>query len=358
MKEIESVETTGVVNLTALESIERAAIDIQIATAHQYPRVLSSFKTRAIEFATFDEETAEACIYRRPVGEDEQGKQTMAEGLSIRMAEIVACCYGNLRVGAIIIEQTPTFVKCRGMAHDLESNLATTTDIIESTVKKSGKPYSDRMRVVVAKAALSKARRDAIFQVVPRGLCKPIESAVRKVLFGEGMTLNKRREGAIKWVSKLGVEINRVWKALDISSVEELGVIQLEQLIGIKTAIQDGEITIDEAFPPLAPPKPIGGFEKPKSMQPLNILPNEEPQPPSPPAAQPNKLYDDLVDSLGEQKPTSETINEIAAKIKAAGDLDELTQITLKLSDDELRAVAEFIRVKRKNLMTNLGATS
>jgi len=72
----------------ALEQIEKANIDIQIATAHTYPRSLALFNKRALEMVTLDEETAQSCIYRRPVGK-EKGKVIYAEGKSIRMAEIV-----------------------------------------------------------------------------------------------------------------------------------------------------------------------------------------------------------------------------------------------------------------------------
>ncbi len=41
------------------------------------------------------------------------------------------------------------------------------------------------MRAVVAKACLAKAWRDALFKVVPRALCKPIEAETRKLAAGD-----------------------------------------------------------------------------------------------------------------------------------------------------------------------------
>ena len=147
----------------ALEVQERASIDIQIATAHKFPRSLASFTQKATAYATVDDETAESCIYRRPVGKDKNGNQTFAEGMSVRMAEIVAACFGNLRVACRIVERTPRHVVAQGVAHDLETNYLATSEVIESTINKYGKPYDERMQIVVAKAALAKARRDAIF---------------------------------------------------------------------------------------------------------------------------------------------------------------------------------------------------
>ena len=243
-----------IVSPNTLERIEHVAIDCQIATAHRYPRSMELFKKRAMEMVTLDEETAQSCIYRRPVGEkfnpQTKKKETeYAEGKSIRMAEIVGACYGNLRVGAILVEMTDRHVKARGMAHDLESNFAATSEVVEATVTKEGRPYSERMRMVVAKAAIAKARRDATFQVVPGALCKAMEDAARTTAIGTTATLGKRRTVVMDWINKLGVEKDRVWRALGVGGVEDIGLKELEILTGIRTAITDGDTTADEAFP-------------------------------------------------------------------------------------------------------------
>lgn len=225
-------------------AIETASINSQISTAKAYPRSLQSYKKRAIDMATLDEETAESCLYRRPVG---GGK--FAEGMSVRMSEIVGASYGNLRVQATLVEQTERFVRARGMAIDLESNYASSSEVVESTVKKDGTPYDERMRVVIAKAALSKARRDALFQVVPRALAKPVENAVRSLLMGDTKTLEARRQAVVAWISKLGIDAARVYTALGVKGEADLGADQLETLTGLRTAIKDNEITLEEAFP-------------------------------------------------------------------------------------------------------------
>src|ERR1035437_5072832 len=154
-QQTESLSNLEVIPPSAIEAITRGETDIQISTAHKYPRSLAIFKKRAIEMATIDIETAESCLYARPVG---GGK--IAEGMSVRMAEIVGACYGNLRVGAMIVEMTPEYVKTRGVAHDLETNFASASEIMDSTIMADGKtPYSARMRVTAAKAAVAKARR-------------------------------------------------------------------------------------------------------------------------------------------------------------------------------------------------------
>jgi hypothetical protein len=237
-----------VVPPNAVESMTRAEIDIQISTAHRFPRSMAAFKKRALDMACIDEETALSCIYSRPVGM-KNGKQTFAEGLSVRMAEIVGAAYGNLRVGATLIEQTERFVRARGFAHDLEANFAATSEVVEATVKRDGTPYDERMRVVIAKACLAKALRDATFKVVPRALCKPIENEARKIALGDAKTLETRRKGVFEWVGKLGIAPERVFAALGIEGEEDIGADELKILLGLHTAIKDGDVSVDEAFP-------------------------------------------------------------------------------------------------------------
>lgn len=249
--EVEHVEVTPVEN-NAIELMERASIDVQIATAHRFPRDVDRFIEKAKKMVAIDEETATSCIYRRPVGREDGGVgQKFVSGESIRLAEIVASCYGNLRVGVIISEINPRYVKAIGYAHDLESNFAGKAETVESTVTKYGKPYSERMRLVVAKAAQSKARRDAIFQVVPKSLCKPIIEKARQIIAGNQKPLNERREAVKVWMSKLSIEDERIFTALGVKGLNNLGDDELETLTGIRTALKEGDITLDEAFPPL-----------------------------------------------------------------------------------------------------------
>lgn len=236
----------------ALEASVRAEIDIQISTAHRFPRSMKEFKSRALDMATIDEETAASCLYSRPVGM-KNGKQQFAEGLSVRMAEIVGASFGNLRVGATIIEQTERMVRARGFAHDLETNFAASSEVVEATIKRDGTPYDERMRVVIAKAALAKARRDATFMVVPKALCRPIEEQCRQVAIGDAMTMQKRRDGVMTWIGKLGIEPARVFAALGISGEEDIGQDELATLVGLKTSIKDGDVRLDEAFPIVVP---------------------------------------------------------------------------------------------------------
>jgi hypothetical protein len=292
---IEPNEIT-VLESSALQAVTSAEIDVQIATAHKYPRSLGQFVKRATEMATLDADTAAACIYRKPVGKNPNGSVKYAEGKSVRLAEIVGACYGNLRVGSMLIEQDPKFVKSRGFAHDLETNFACSSEVVEATVYKDGKPYSDQMRITIAKATLAKARRDATFQVIPGAICKGIELAARKTALGTSETLGARRAAVMDWIGKAGISEERFFKALDIRGVDDIGADILATITGIRTAIRDGDTTPDEAFPliekttvsaPKAKAEPEQKKEEPKAAEP------EKPAAPAAPTKR--EVYDNLV---------------------------------------------------------------
>jgi len=265
MSEEQIVEQTNVleaVSADTLESMQRAEIDLQIATAHAYPRSISRFLQQATAMATVDCETADSCLYRRPVGKVGSTMQ-YAEGESIRLAEIVAATYGNLRVQGVISEITPRYVKAIGMAHDLESNYAAKAEVAEPTVTKSGRPYSESMRIVVAKAAQSKAIRDAIFRVVPKSLCKPIIAAAQQVSAGAERPLVQRRKYVVEWITRLPIDNERVYAAMGINGPEELTGPMMDALTGVRTALKEGDTALDEAFPQITPEgKGVNGLKE------------------------------------------------------------------------------------------------
>lgn len=264
---------------SSIHALEKAQIDVQVATAHQYPRSIELFRKRALSMALLDEDTAESCIYCRPVGKEKNEKgewrEKIVEGPSIRLAEIVGCSYGNLRVASRIVEQTERYVKCEGVCHDLEANYAGKCDIMEVTVNKEGQPYSERQRAVTAKVALAKAYRDAIFKVVPRALCKPILDAAKKVAAGKDKPLEERRKKAIAWVGTLRVDESRVFNVLGVKGWSDVMDDHLITLTGLKTALADGD-HIDDVFPRIEG-APAAQTKAPK--------PPPGPQTPIPPAA-------------------------------------------------------------------------
>jgi hypothetical protein len=227
---------------TAIEAQTRGEIDIQISTAKSYPRSIKRFKQTALTMATIDEETAASMFYRLPRG----GKSI--EGPSARLAEIVSGAWGNLRAEARVIETGKSHITARGMAWDLETNVATSVEVRRRITNRAGKRFDEDMIGVTANAACSIALRNAVFKVVPMAYVKEIFAKAKAIAIGDGSTLDDRREKMIAAFGAMGVETKSILAFLEVEGIEDIGLKHLEDLIGIHTAIADGDLSPSEAF--------------------------------------------------------------------------------------------------------------
>ena len=233
-----------------MDGIERASIDIQVSTAKQYPRSISTFLNNCIGAATIDRETAESLFYSVPVGKDGNG-QKFVKGPSIRLAELVAAFYKNLRYQTDIIGQDGKGVTARAIVFDLENNTARSITHTESIIDKYGKPYSDRQQERIKDVAQSKALRKALFTVVPMALVKPITIAAERVIAGDAKGIEERRKALVAWLDSLKIDKKRVWNAMGVAGAADLTPEHIIELGGIYNAIKNGDTTVDDAFPPI-----------------------------------------------------------------------------------------------------------
>ncbi len=245
----EQVQTlTEVVAPHALELIERAQIDMQIATAKKYPRDLAVVKRKMLSFATLDEETAESCFYTLKRKNDD-GTQKLIQGPSVRLAEIAVACYQNLRAASRIIDNDGKTITSQGACHDLENNTYVSVETKRRITNKRGQTYSEDMQVVTGNAANSIAFRNAVFKVVPGALVKPVYEAAKQVAVGNASTLSAKREKVLKRLNAMGADNPRILLTLGRTSIDTIDLGDLEVLIGLGTAIKDGDTSVDEAFP-------------------------------------------------------------------------------------------------------------
>lgn len=243
----------GNFEIAPMQAITKAEIDSQIATARQYPRKLSEFFKRSEAMITSDPETAESCLYQlKRRDPDSPTGFKIIEGESVRMAEIIAANYGNLRTAVHVTSSSPTRVSVRAVCHDLESNNLMAVEKQARTTYRDGSPYSDDMQITATNALISKALRDAVFRVVPKALIKPLKEKAKLVAFGTGAAFNDRRQKAFDWATKTRkVAPERVFAALGVAGLEDITMDHLALLSGLKSAILEGDQSVDEAFPPL-----------------------------------------------------------------------------------------------------------
>ena len=236
------VEVLQVDSAASLMALNRSELDVQITTAKQYPRNLAQVLNNIETLATMDEETAASCFYilRR------QGK--VIEGPSVRMAEIIASSWGNIRVQARIIANDGKMITAQGICHDLESNYAVSAEVKRRITDKMGHTYSEDMQVVTGNAACAIAMRNALFKVVPQALIKKVVSQAKKVSIGKSMSLEESRKKMLEYFSKIGVDERRLLDYLSVEKVDEIDVDMVVELRGLATALKTGETTVQEAF--------------------------------------------------------------------------------------------------------------
>lgn len=245
--------TDGEIIETEIEREESASVAIlarsetasQLDAAHRYPRKVKSFLNEALTLATLNRDVAESCIYALP-----RAGKTIA-GPSVRLAEIIASAYGNLHVASRIVDTTDKMVIAQGIAWDLEKNLKISAEVHRRITNKYGKRYDDDMIGVTGAAASSIAIRNAIFRVVPRAYVDQLYAKVKEVAVGDAKTLSTRREEVTARLQKIGVPLDRLLARVDAKGIVDIGLEQLEVLVGLGTNIKNKETTIDEAFPPV-----------------------------------------------------------------------------------------------------------
>jgi hypothetical protein len=246
---------------TAIESLTRAETDAQITTAKRYPRSLAGFKAAALQMATLDPDTAASCFYVLP----REGKKI--EGPGVRLAEICASAWGNLRFGARIVSEDDRFIVAQGTCHDLQTNVATSIEVRRRIRDRHGRKYSDDMVGVTSNAACAIALRNAVFKVIPKAFVEPIYLAAKRAAVGDEKTLGVRRDAAIAHFASLGVDKERVLAKLERQGIEDVTLKDLEVLRGLATAIGDGDTTVGEAFALPAPATPEAKVEGTKGDQ-------------------------------------------------------------------------------------------
>ena len=316
-----------VVPADALERIERAQIDVQINTAKRFPRKMSVVKKEMLDLATLDQETAASCFYTlKRKGAD---GDKIIQGPSARMAEIATNAFGNMKAVARIIGNDGKMVTAQAVCHDLEKNVCIGVEVKRRITNKDGRIYSEDMQVVTGNAACSIALRNAVFKVIPMALVKPVYEAAKKAAVGTLTTLTSRRTEALEVFKKMGVSKERIFATLGITGVEEIGLAQLEVLIGMHTAIKGGDSTVEESFPASAPKFKPSSFKAGEGAAPVTA-----PMPTT---------------------PTKESALEQLRKLCAEGSIDEAQLVKFmreaKLFDDaSLSSLEEINDIQKSSI--------
>lgn len=242
------VQTLEVMQTEQLQSMDRAEIDMQIATAKRFPRDIQQCLNNIRALSMIDEETMESCFYHLE-RKDKDGQIKEIEGMSVRMAEIFVSCWGNLRVATRIIGNDGRKITAQGICFDVQNNVAVSSETSRRITNKSGKTYSDDMQIVTGNAASAIAFRNAVFKVIPAAVTKSVTNEIKQRLLEMTSTkISQKRRNAVEWFTKRGVTEDELRKYLGTDNLETISAEEIVELRGVATAIREGSSSIDEVF--------------------------------------------------------------------------------------------------------------
>lgn len=235
-------------NIIQLDTIERANVDSQIATAKQYPRDLRRAINNSIAMATLDVPTAQSCGYALPRG----GKPIT--GPSVHLAKLIVSNYGNIRAETKVVQITDKQVISRGTCWDLENNVAMAFEVRRSIVGRTGQRFSDDMITVTGNAANSIAYRNAVFAVIPRAITDKVYQAAQHCITGdlsdEDKIIARRKKCIDYFKDEFGITEQEVVMLCGKKTVNQIKAPEIALLLGITQSLTDGDTTVDELMKP------------------------------------------------------------------------------------------------------------
>jgi hypothetical protein len=230
----------------ALEQISRAEVDVQISTAKRFPRVEREIPEKIRTTALRNREAAHEMFYALTRGKGDKAKPIL--GPSIRFAEIVAMKWGNLRIQTRVMDVGREDVTVCAIAHDLETNVAVSSEVKRRITTRDGGRYSNDMIIVTSNAASAIAFRNVVFKVVPKNIWEACYKEAMDMAAGKGDDLAKTRDKAIEWFKGRGVTLEKILSKLGRSSVADIDQEDIIILRGLVTSIKEETSTVDEIF--------------------------------------------------------------------------------------------------------------
>lgn len=322
------------VDVSVIQQLTTAEIDMAVTTAKRFPRNIKQFKERAIALATSDVDIAMSCNYAVPRG----GKSI--EGPSVRVAEIVAREFGNVRAYSRVVAIEQTSVVAEGVCQDMETNFTAKSEVRRKITGKDGRRYNEDMINMAANAACSIAFRNAIFKVVPMAYVNLVASEAKKVALGDKNTFGSRKEKMVNKFSELGVTTEMILAKVDKLSMDQLDVGDMEILIKVFAAIDGGDSSVDSEFPVSVQTGATETKEPAKGGKGTGKGKQAPEQAPPAPKQTPKQIYNTIAlvatTKLGKEVVDT-VINEVADQAGAMNDWgDDDYQVVIDILNEKL----------------------
>lgn len=235
-------------------------------------------------------EFAKKAYYSIPF-QNKDGSKTIVEGPSIKAATALTGCWGNNVEGAFVGEETEDYIDVSGYYFDFETGKLTIRPMRVSKTYKTQQGIVQKWRKDILDrqiaAGISKAIRNADLAGLPAGVVAAYYAEAKKIAANGGKVVEAEATDS----AAMAAEWKRILDAFDSMGVVEKeledytsrhpGLNTPEEInahfIGLLNAINEGQITIEEAFTvteqaPIAEPKPGAA---PKAAPSARNLPKE-----------------------------------------------------------------------------------
>ena len=247
--EVAQVAQGDAQSVIQMDAIEKANVDVQVATAKQFPRNITRAIQNSIVMATIDPDTAQTMRYALPRG----GKPIT--GPSVHLAKLIVSNWGNIRAEAKVVQITDSEVVSRGTWWELENNVATAIEVRRNIKSKNGQRFSDDMITVVGNAANSIPFRNPVFSTIPKAVTDKVYKAAQECITGdlsdEAKLLQRRTQCLKFFLDEYGITEEEVIKLCGKQTVNQIKADEIALMLGIYQSLKDGDTTIEEVLEPI-----------------------------------------------------------------------------------------------------------
>lgn len=232
---------------TVAVEASRAMTEAQgmLLLAKQFPRNYTTSFANAIQ-ACQRREFAEKAFYSYP-----RGKETVT-GVTIRFAEELARCYGNINYGFKELSRGDEKTEMQAFCWDLETNSKTEQNFVVEHVleSKNGVRQLTSQRDIYERTANDGSRRlrSRILAILPPDLVEACVKECKKTLAGNSdMPLLDKINQLVVYFAKKGVSQEMLEKRLN-HKIEAMYPEELVEYMGIYNSLIQKESTISEWF--------------------------------------------------------------------------------------------------------------
>ncbi len=188
---------------------------------------------------------AESAQYSYPRG------STLVKGPSIRLAEVAARHWGNIRVGITITNQTDECTEARAYAFDMQTNYMVDQEFTvphKRTTKRGVTRLTDErdIRELVQNMG-SRYLRGCILRVIPSDIIEAALEQVEKTLLSSDVPLVEQIRKMVAAFDELGVKVEHLEKRLG-HNLDATIPQEIVTLKGIYKSIKDGMANREDFF--------------------------------------------------------------------------------------------------------------